>query len=252
MRSSAVTPPFSESLARSALFLDVDGTLIDIAPTPDRVVVPKDLVPTLARLSQRLGGALAILTGRPAADVDRFLSPLKPILAGVHGAQMRVAPDGDIVEIAEPLDSPVVAAVRELAGLHPGVIVEPKGASIAVHYRLAGAVGPELEKALRRILAATPDHAELCVGRKVVEIVPRRVSKGGALSALMQHPPFAGRRPIMIGDDASDRSAFEAAERLGGLGLRVAGECFAREEADFESPSRVRAWLAALTEELGR
>lgn len=247
-----MAPAVLRNFERCAIFLDVDGTLIDIAPTPDSVVVPEDLVATLARLSRALGGAVAIVTGRPAAEVDRFLTPLRPLVAGVHGAEMRVALDGEIEEMADALDPSVIAAVSKLADIHPGVIVEPKGASIAVHYRLAGAVGPAIETELRRILAATPDHAELCPGRKVVEIVPRHISKGGALKAFMNLPAFRGRRPIMIGDDVSDQSAFAAAQELGGQGLRVAGEYFRREDADFESPSRVRAWLSTLAQGLGK
>jgi trehalose 6-phosphate phosphatase len=117
-----------------------------------------------------------------------------------------------------------------------------------VHDRLAPSVEPQLRVALKDIVAGSPDHFILCPGRNVVEVVPRHVSKGAALEALLDLPVFKGRRPMMIGDDVPDESALEAAVRHGGMGLRVAGEHF-REQAD-SNPSDVRTWLAALADEL--
>jgi trehalose 6-phosphate phosphatase len=232
--------------ATCALFLDLDGTLIDIAPTPDSVIIPDGLVRLLDDLTRCLDGALAIITGRPISDIASFLAPLAPVAAGTHGAELRMVSQGDVVLRAEPIDSAVVEAVRRLAEAEPGIIVEMKRASIAVHHRQVPAAGSRLEAALQRILDDGPDHLILCRGRKVLEIVPRHISKGAALDTLMCLPVFHGRRPIMIGDDFSDQSAFDAAHRLGGLGLRVAGECFAREVAEFEGPAQVRSWLSAL------
>jgi trehalose 6-phosphate phosphatase len=237
----------SAASAKIALFLDLDGTLFDIAATPDDVVVPDGLVSLLDALTHQLQGALAIVTGRPIADVDRFLAPLAPVAAGIHGAEIRAAPDGVTQCKAEPIDAAVIAAVFRLCEQEPGTIVEVKSASIAVHYRLATPLAePRIEAGLLRILDAGPDHLILCAGRKVLEIVPRHVSKGASLQALMELPAFRDRRPIMIGDDVSDRSAIEAADRLGGSGLRVAGGMFAPHEAAFSGPADVRAWLAAL------
>jgi len=242
-------PPMEMVQAKdSALFLDLDGTLVDIATTPDRIRVPADLVPLLARLSVALGGALGIITGRSLADIDCFLAPLRLVGAGVHGAEFRTEVDGQIRSIAEPLAPSVIEAVSKLVSFDRGIIIEPKRCSIAVHYRLAPAAGPRLEAALRRILMGGPDHLILCQGRKVIEVVPRHVSKGAALDRLLQLPAFHGRRPIMIGDDVSDQSALELAARRDGQGLRVAGEHFGRKEADFDGPAHVRAWLSTLAE----
>ena len=238
-----------EDASEWAVFLDLDGTLIDIAPTPRLVSIPPDLAPLLARLCVTLRGALAIVTGRQIVDVDRFLDPFRPIAAGVHGAQLRTERDGDVLLAVGPMDPGVAAAVSRLSELAPGIVVEPKVYSIAVHYRLAPSVEPQLEAALKNIVAGSPDHFILCPGRYVVEVVPRHVSKGAALEALLGLPVFKGRRPIMIGDDVPDESALEAAVRHGGMGLRVAGEHF-REQADFTNPSGVRTWLAAMANKL--
>jgi trehalose 6-phosphate phosphatase len=233
-----------------AIFLDFDGTLIDIADTPHGVVVPTELVPLLTRLFVGLDGAIAIITGRTVSDVDRFLAPLRLVVAGVHGAELRTLADGEVHPAAEALEPSIIDAVRELAGIARGVVIEPKVYSIAVHYRRAKMVGAHIEAALGRIVEHGPGHLILSPGRKVIEVVPRHISKGAALEALLRLPKFRGRRPVMIGDDVSDQSAFAAAVRLGGLGLRVAGEHFTTEASDFDSPAHVRAWLSALAERL--
>jgi trehalose 6-phosphate phosphatase len=228
-----------------AIFLDLDGTLIDIAPAPDLVRIPPELAPLLARVASTLQGALAIISGRPIVDIDRFLDPLRPVAAGVHGAQLRTSVGGETLPTVGPLDPVVAAAVSCLGGLAPGVLIEAKVHSIAVHYRQAPAAEPQVEAALRRIVADSPDHFILSPGRCVIEVVPRRISKGAALEALLALPPFRGRRPVMIGDDVADESALAAAARLGGRGLRVGGEHF-RAQADFGGPAEVLAWLASI------
>ena len=233
-----------------ALFLDLDGTLIDIGSTPDGVIVPGDLVPLLSRLSAGLHGALAIVTGRPVSDIDRFLTPLKLVVAGVHGAELRAAADGEVQLTAKPLEQSLVDAVSRLGRIAPGVVIEPKGSSIAVHYRLAPKSGPQIETALQSILQSGPPHLIVCKGRKVFEVVPRQVSKGAALETILALPTFHGRRPVMIGDDVSDQSALDAAIRLNGVALRVSGEHFCPEVSDFDSPAHVRTWLSALVKRL--
>lgn len=236
-------PRAGEGGVRNALFLDFDGTLVDIASTPDAVVVPTDLVDLLARLDRALDGALAIVTGRRIADIDRHLSPLRLVVAGGHGTEFRTSPEELVRPAALPLDPALVSKIDDLARRYPGLLVEPKEATIAVHYRLVPEASRAVETELRRILADGPDHLELSHGRKVFEICPRHVSKGAAIEALMGLSAFQGRRAIMIGDDVSDGSAFDAVDRLGGLPLRVAGETYPREIADFGDPRAVRRWL---------
>lgn len=239
-----------DRLRNCALFLDLDGTLIDIAETPDAVRVPPDLATLISRLTETLDGAVAIITGRPVAEVDRFLAPLKPVAAGSHGAELRTVAGGEIERAAGPVEPEIVDAVQALGRAHPGVIVEKKPSSIAIHYRLAPEAGSDIEAGLERILDSGPDHLILCPGRKVFEVVPRHISKGTALERLLGPAPFRGRRPIMIGDDVSDQSALDVATRLGGIGLRVAGEHFHRDAADFGGTAEVRAWLSGLVERL--
>jgi trehalose 6-phosphate phosphatase len=234
-----------EHICRCALFLDMDGTLIDIAPVPDQVEVPSDLVPLLARLSAGLDGAVAVISGRPVADINRFLDPLRLVTAGIHGAQLRTEANGEVLLTVGPMDPEVEAAVGRLAELAPGVVIESKLYSIAVHYRQVPAAERHIEAALRRIVAGTPDHFILCPGRCVIEVVPRHVSKGASLQAIMALPLFRGRVPIMVGDDLPDESGFTAAVRLGGFDLRVGGEHF-KAKADFEGPAHVRSWLAEM------
>ena len=233
-----------------AIFLDLDGTLIDIASAPDLVQIPQDLVPLLAKVSAGLKGALAVVTGRPIVEINRFLNPLRLAAAGVHGAELRPAADGEVLLTVGPIDPIIAAAVHRLNDLAPGIIIESKIYSIAVHYRLAPEAEPQIEAALQSILADSPDHFILCPGRCVIEVVPKHVSKGAALEALLAMPAFKGRRPIMIGDDVPDESALAAAVRHGGLGLRVAGEHFPAAQADFASSTEVRAWLAAMAADL--
>jgi trehalose 6-phosphate phosphatase len=233
-----------------ALFLDLDGTLIDIAPTPEAIFIPTELVPLLARLDSGLHGALAIITGRPISELNRFLSPLRLVAAGVHGAELRSVVNGEVRLTVGRLEPWLMDAVRELTGIAAGVVVESKVYSIAVHYRMAPYAEPQIEAALRRILENSPDHLILCPGRRVIEIVPKQISKGAALETLLTLPPFRGRRPIMVGDDVPDHTALEAAIRNGGFGRRVAGEHFSRDGADFEGPSQVRNWLATIAAKL--
>lgn len=229
-----------------AVFLDFDGTLVDIASTPDGVLVPDDLKATLTRLASVLEGALAILTGRQIADIDRFLGPLNLIAAGVHGAEMRTSVDADVVQSDHVIEPEIAAAIWKLAEISPGIIVENKRASMAVHYRLAPDARTQLGEELRSILRSNPDRLVVRPGRKVFEVLPLDVSKGKALGHLMTLPVFKGRRPIMIGDDVSDESAFEAAVDLGGHALRVAGEHFSAGIADFRGVDDVLAWLTGI------
>jgi trehalose 6-phosphate phosphatase len=231
---------------RWALFIDIDGTLLSVAPTPDAVTVPAGLVQLLDALSTGLGGAMAILTGRRIADADRLFAPLKLVGSGVHGTELRSERGGPIATLAPAIPSDVIGAMNNIAGIASGILVEQKGCGVAVHYRNAPLARRALETELAAIIAASSYHLVLRKGRKVLEAVPSGYSKGTALAALLARPPFKGRSPVMVGDDVGDESAFVTAERLGGMGLRVAGEHFEKSEADFEGVAGVHAWLRAL------
>jgi trehalose 6-phosphate phosphatase len=230
-----------------ALFLDFDGTLVDMASTPGGARPEPGLVDLLQKLAENLDGALAIVTGRPLSDIDRMLAPALLCGAGVHGAEIRDAAGGPVRVVAPAVTDTFVDAVRSLEEIAPGILVERKNAAIAVHYRLAETKGPEVERRLRALLSEAGEALELRPGKMLVEAVPHSVSKGAALRGFMRLPPFAGRLPIMIGDDSGDVAAFEAAEAMGGKGLRVAGEFFSSGDAHFSGTVAVRQWLEQLS-----
>ena len=202
-----------------ALFLDFDGTLVELAAHPEAVVIPPGLVDTLAQLQARLGGAVAVISGRPIAQIDRFLDPLVLCVAGVHGAERRRA-DGSIAwEAVSPLD-PVEEAAAALARAHPALRLEPKRGSLALHYRQAPALEALCLETLGAAVARSPGLA-LLRGKMVVEAKPAAASKGQAIEAFLEEPPFAGRRPVFIGDDVTDEAGFAAVQARGGLGVKV-------------------------------
>lgn len=220
----------------TALLLDLDGTLIDFAPTPDAVVVPPGLPATLARLRDRLGGALAIISGRPVEQVDALLPGVAHAVAGEHGGAIRHAP-GAPVERASfpPVPEPWLNRARMVVGAHPGTLLERKANGVALHFRKRPTAGPAMRDLADRLAALLPSHAVL-QGNMVWEVRPRGLDKGTALRDLMARPPFAGRTPLFVGDDVTDQDAIAAARAAGGTGLLVA-------EA-FGSPQGVRDWLA--------
>jgi trehalose 6-phosphate phosphatase len=235
----------SADVAECALFIDIDGTLLDMAASPDAVVVPPGLVQTLSSLTKTFGGAIALSTGRRVADADRFFAPLRLVTSGVHGTEARTEIGGEVAMLAPPVPEAMLELVKDVARLSPGILVEEKGAGIAVHYRHALDMRATIVLELERI-AGQWDEFALRSGRRVLDLIPKGCSKGTGLASLMRLPAFRGRRPIMIGDDHGDESAMLEAKRLGGLGLRVAGEHFSAHSADFESAASVRRWLAAL------
>jgi len=242
-------PPPRAEPATIALFLDVDGTLVDFAARPDSVVVDAALRPVLRKLAVQLGGALAAISGRPLHEIDALLDLPTAAAAGLHGAQLRAA-DGRI--LAAPHDhSPLqVARLRAalLAAAHPGVLVEDKGSAIALHYRMAPIAETAVRRAAVEMLQATGPGYELLQGNRVVELKPAETNKGTALSALMQTQPFAGRTPWVIGDDLTDEDAFQRANVLGGVSVIVGPRRPTLAHYALTNPAAARAWLASLLE----
>lgn len=233
-----VLPDPGEVMSRAALLLDLDGTLLDLAPRPDAVQVPSELRESLEALAQRLDGALGIVTGRRLDDVDALLAPLALPVAAEHGGVLRPRP-GEVAERrpAPPLPPSWRARAAAFAAARPGLLMEPKSAGFVLHHRGAPEHGAAARAFLEGLLSEEPGFA-LLEAAMAWEIRPAGVHKGEGVRALMAAPPFAGRLPLFIGDDVTDEDGIAAAQALGGRGLRVA-------EA-FGSPAGVRAWLAAL------
>jgi len=224
-------PPF----AQAALLLDMDGTLLDIAPTPDSVVVAPGLADTLARLRDQLGGAVAVVTGRPVAQIDALLPGVLTAVSGEHGGAIRPAPGAALERAALPdLPDTLRAEAATLADPYPGVILEHKARGFVLHYRLAPDHGPPLRAALEGMLSPYP-ALQMMPAHMAWEIRPRGVDKGSAVRALMARAPFSGRTPVFIGDDVTDEDGMRAARLFGGAGLFV--------PEVFGGAAEVRDWL---------
>ena len=229
-----------------AFFLDFDGTLIDIAATPEAVVIPPELPGILMRLSERADGALALVSGRPIASLDRFVAPALLPSAGIHGAEIRFA-DGSQDNLAAPELEPVRPRLRAIAARHD-LLVEEKSVSVTVHYRSRPELGPALEAEIRATISGIPGLT-VQPGKMMVEVRPDGIDKGGALRRFMEQPSFFGRRPLAVGDDLTDEHMFEVAVAMGGMAVRVGTD--KRETAamaGLDDPRSVLTWLSNLAQ----
>ncbi|HTV88545.1 MAG TPA: trehalose-phosphatase [Stellaceae bacterium] len=242
-------PPLDETCA---LFLDVDGTLLDIAPRPELVRVPSELPSLLARLTDQRGGALALISGRSVNDVDVLFRPWRGAIAGLHGAERRHA-DGRLAVAADsPAAREAATAIERLrqplAGLAqrlPGVWLEDKQRTLALHYRDAPAHGGEILHCAERLVRQSGGALRLIAGKMVVELQPLLYGKDGAIAAYMAEAPFHGRLPVFLGDDTTDEDGFAEVNRRGGHSVRVGGSkpgTLARYA--LPSVAAARTWLA--------
>ena len=233
-------------LRKCALLLDIDGTILDLAPAPQEVWVPAELRKTLSQLHDLTGGALALVSGRSLHDIDLIFSPLQLAAIGGHGAELRAAPGAEPIQRAVPLNPALKRELASLTELGPGILAEDKGYSLALHYRLAPAKGDELRAALQDICAALPRGiVEVLPGKLVFEIKMAGINKASAVRELMKYPPFKDRRPIFIGDDTTDEPVFPVLSQFGGLGFSV-GRVVPDVNGHFEKPESVRAWLGRI------
>lgn len=226
-----------------ALFFDIDGTLLDLAATPDAVIVPAALRDNLVLLSQR-PGAIALITGRSLASVDALFAPLILPAAGQHGAEARTGRE----RMADPPLSALralVAPLAEFASDHHGIILEDKGDTLAVHYRMAPALADEVQALADRLTSDT-DELEVLSAKMAVDIKPRGVSKGRAVLWFMARPPFAGKIPVFVGDDRTDETAFAVVNERGGHAIRVGAPAESAARFSLKSPAAVREWIAGL------
>lgn len=241
---SDATPVLELDMHDVCILLDVDGTILDIAPTPREVSVAPSLRRTLERLWNRTAGALAFVSGRPLGELDLIFSPLQLPAIGGHGAELRTTAGTRPGQPRIPaLDFDLKRKFAEIAKAGPGIIVEDKGYSLALHYRLA----PDKENFVRGAAAAIcaqvrESPIELLPGKSMLEIKQAGFNKASAVRDLMMYPPFAGRRPIFIGDDVTDEDVFTIMPEFDGIGISV-GRKLSGVTHCFERPVHVRRWL---------
>lgn len=225
-------------IGRAALLLDLDGTLLDFAPTPDAVVVPAELPGVLRALRRLFDDAVAVVTGRPAETIDRLLGDAVFAVAGEHGGAVRHAPGGSLERPALPEPpAPMIEGARRLVASHPGALYEAKARGFALHYRATPEAGDALREGVSALIADEPAF-ELLQGHMIWEVRPRGVHKGTAVGVLMERAPFAGRLPVFLGDDVTDEDGIEAAKAMGGAGIWVPDA--------FGNAAGVRAWLSEI------
>ncbi|WP_371737186.1 trehalose-phosphatase [Bradyrhizobium sediminis] len=234
-------------LEQSAILLDIDGTLLDLAPTPREVWVPPGLAETLNRLLERTSGALALVSGRSLNDIDLIFAPEQFPAVGGHGAEMRVTADSKAVAThAPPMDKELKRRLAAIARLSPGILLEDKGYSLALHYRLAPQTEQAIYEAVSLIRADLPNAPiEVLPGKCVCEIKHSGFTKASGVRELMTHGPFKGRRPLFIGDDVTDESVFAIMPDLDGLAFSV-GRRAKGVAGHFDEPGDVRQWLTRL------
>ncbi|WP_153020091.1 trehalose-phosphatase [Paramesorhizobium deserti] len=238
------------ALADWAIFLDIDGTLLDIAETPGTVRVPEGLIQNLATLSHKLDGALALVTGRSIAFVDEIFRGARFPVAGLHGAERR-DPTGRTSHIELTPDFlRAKGALKKRARDWPEILVEDKHAAIAVHYRQAPQFEPDMQKLMREIAEIAGPQWTLQQGKLVTELRPAAHDKGYALAAYMAGPPFSARRPLAFGDDVTDESMFKAANAANGLSVKIGSpaEKVSSAKLYMESPATLRSWLSEIAQ----
>jgi trehalose 6-phosphate phosphatase len=237
-------PPFEPNWA---FFLDVDGTLVDIAETPEAVDPGPQEIGLLKRLAAQ--APIALISGRSLARIDELFAPLVLPAAGQHGVERRGA-DGKRHRHRFPVASlkPVAGGIRSFAERHQGLVFEDKGASVALHYRKAPQLAAVAQAAVREAAAPLGEAVEVQHGKMVVELKPAGCDKGKAIEEFMREAPFSGRTPVFIGDDATDEYGFRTVNRLGGHSVKV-GEGPSAARWRLADPAAARAWLGAWLEQ---
>jgi trehalose 6-phosphate phosphatase len=239
--------PLLDTTEPVAVFLDFDGTLVNIAKRPDLVNVPDTLLATIRAVHDQLGGALAVVSGRSIADLDALLAPLQLPIAGVHGIEHR----DHSGELNAANSAGIPHAVRQrlidLAAIDAGLILEDKGSSIALHYRQSPHRETLIREELQEIFEDLDQDFLLQHGKMVVEIRPNGANKGTAVEKFLANPPFAGRRPIFIGDDITDEDAFRVVNRLQGYSVKVGSrDSSSAARYELKDVEAVREWLEPL------
>jgi trehalose 6-phosphate phosphatase len=228
------------------LFLDVDGTLIELTDSPLETCADPGLKTLLGDVAERLGGAVALVSGRSIEYLDALFAPLRLPAAGLHGVERRKA--SGAVHGASFVDAQLDRARTALTALvraHPGTLLEDKGRTIAVHFRMAPQSEPAVLEAVRASAAQLGNNYHIQGGNMMLEIKPRGFSKASAIKAFMQEPPFSGRKPVFVGDDLTDQDGFKTVEDQGGISIAVGDRV--RGQFHFGNAAAVRSWLEGIS-----
>ena len=226
-----------------ALFLDFDGTLVEIAPSPDLVQVPAELPHLLGQLTDRLDGAVAVVSGRPLDELARLLAPFAGGIAGAHGLERRSG-DGNVMRCPVPAElDRFRLLVAGFAARHDGLLFEDKGGILALHYRQAPSLGPRCRALIQRAAQTSNGALAAVPGKMVIELISRSGGKGRAISNFLADPPFRRRLPVFIGDDTTDEDGFAVVNRLGGVSVHVGGGASIARYS-LAAVGDVLAWLA--------
>ena len=243
-------PPDNLEPSNLALFLDVDGTLLDIEDHPADVRADQALIALLERLSQGLDGALSLISGRTVDDIDRIFAPARFAAAGGHGAELRLHPDDSVSSAQWSLPTSIIERIREFAANSSGLLLEEKRGGISLHYRRA----PELEKQcttfVQSLLPEIEQDFRLIAGKMVFEFAPRTHHKGAAMSEMMQRTPFTRRCAVFLGDDVTDEDGFRAVNALGGVAIRVGGSRGSEAEYSLPDVPAVHRWLESIEQRI--
>jgi len=227
------------------LFLDVDGTLVELCDTPSQTVADPEIKALLREVAERLGGAVALVSGRKIENLDELFAPLKLPAAGLHGVERRKV--GGAIQGASFIDSQLDgarASLRALVEAHPGTLLEDKDRTLAVHFRMAPQFEEIMRQAITDIAKALGTNYHIQNGKMLFEIKPRGFSKATAIKAFMKESPFSGRQPVFVGDDLTDQDGFAIVEAQGGISIGVGDRV--RGQFYFENVAAVRSWLTGI------
>lgn len=228
------------------VFLDVDGTLVEFTDSPLETYADPELKALLRDVADRLGGALALVSGRSIEYLDGLFAPLRLPAAGLHGVERRKA--SGVMHGASFVDSqldPARTVLKALVIAHPGTLLEDKGRTIAVHFRMAPRSEPAVLETVRAIAAQLGSNYHIQGGNMMLELKPRGFTKASAIKAFMHEPPFSGRTPVFVGDDLTDQDGFRTVEDQGGISIAVGDRVHG--QFRLENPKAVRAWLEGIS-----
>jgi trehalose 6-phosphate phosphatase len=245
-------PPDNLEPSGLALFLDVDGTLLDIEDHPSGVTADTSLVTLLKHLSDGLGGALSLISGRSVTDLDRIFGGARFAVAGGHGAELRLHPDDPVTSTRWSLPAPVLQQVRAFANTDPGLLLEEKRGGVSLHYRRAPELRERCTDFVHGLLPELEQDFRLIAGKMVFEFAPKEHHKGAAITEMMRHDPFAGRRAVFVGDDVTDEDGFRAVNAQAGITIRVGGSRNSEAEYSLRDVAAVRSWLESIAQRVPR